>query len=206
MTSASVIASLRNFFANHGPPVILHPDNRPQLVSEATTRFLQDWGVILEPSFPYLHRTNAHAEAAVKAMKRIIRGTTPPDTTRPDPDALTKGILAFCNTARYGGRSPAQAIRGHNVREDLPVHELADDPRWAPNLLKLNWQAEHTRASLQSRYDARARPLEPYPAGTHIAVQNTATGRWDTTGTVQKVLDHHDYQLLKDHGGIWRRN
>uniref|UniRef100_A0A1Y1MUA0 RNA-directed DNA polymerase n=1 Tax=Photinus pyralis TaxID=7054 RepID=A0A1Y1MUA0_PHOPY len=205
-SSRRIIEALRNAFMNHARPVMLKPDNGRQFVSHEVQAFLKKWGVALETSSPHLPRSNGRAEAAVKAMKKIIRGATPEGAKRPDPDELTAGIMAFRNTPRYGGRSPAELIYGRTCGEMLPRHPNAYDPKWERSFRQLDETAAERREKLEAHYEATAKPLQPFPVGTPVMVQHHQTKRWTISGTVTEVLPKHEYLIQQDNGGILRRN
>jgi transposase InsO family protein len=76
-TAHMVTRCLRQWFVQWGVPTVLRSDNGPQFAATQTQAFLQQWGVTFDPSSPRLPYTNGRAEAAVKAMKRLVRGATP---------------------------------------------------------------------------------------------------------------------------------
>ena len=204
-TAQKVIWAIRNFITAHGRPDIFKSDNGPQFVAQATVNFLEKWRIKPVTSSPYMPQTNGRAEAAVKAMKRIIRGCTGPDGTV-DQDDLIDGLLAFRNTPRYGGRSPAQLAYGQNVGERLPTHPLTADPRFATPIRALDETAETNKTKLKANYDLHSRTLEPFPVGTQVAVRNQTTELWEGDGVITEALEKHDYLVKMSHGGTWRRN
>ena len=204
-TSRAIIEALRMVFVAHMVPVIFKPDGGPQLVSAAVRQFLSTWGVTLEPSSPHLPRTNGRAEAAVKAMKKIVRGATNQDG-RLNEDELAAGILAFRNTGRYGGRSPAEKIFGHNLRDALPTHRSAYDPKWTRAALEMDETETTRRIALESHYEKTAKPLQELTVGSPVWVQNPQTKLWSIPGKVVEVLEKHDYRIRQASGRVIRRN
>jgi transposase InsO family protein len=111
--SQRVIKALQSFVEAHGAPAMFRSDGGPQLASHETGTWLQRWGIIREITSPALPRTNGHAEAMVKIVKKIIRGATAAGAQDPDWERVVTGLLAYQNTPRAGGGwSPAQLMFG----------------------------------------------------------------------------------------------
>jgi hypothetical protein len=175
-----------------------------------TQAFLRQWGVTFEPSSPHLPRTNGRAEAAVKAMKRLICGATHFGATKPDEDEVAAGLLAFRNTSRYGGRSPAELAFGRTAREGLQTHwQSLEDPRWSADPDASDEIAETRRARGADRYDAAAKLLEPFPPGTPVPVmQGDGNGKtsWPIRAVVVEVRPKHQYVVRQESGRLLERN
>jgi hypothetical protein len=209
-TASMVVRCLQQWFIQWGVPTVLRSDNGPQFAAAMTQAFLCQWGVTFELSSPRLPHTNGRAEAAVKAMKRLIRGATHFGATRPDEDEVAAGLLAFRNTSRYGGKSPVELAFGRATREGLPTHwQSLEDPRWAADPDSLDEVAEHRRERLAAHYDAMAKPLDPFPLGTPVAVmQEDAQGKtsWPIRAVVIEVRPKHQYVLRQENGRLMERN
>ena len=203
-SAAAIIDKLRRQFLAHTVPEAVRPDNGPQFTASETRQFLALWQVRVEPSAPYLPRTNGRAEAAVKAMKKILRGSSAGG--RPDADQLAEGIIAYRNTPRYGGRSPAEWVYGRNLKDRLPTHHSAFDPRWQRDWAALDTREETTKRKANARYDGQARAHTPLSPGDPVWVQNHVTQRWTIPGTVLETEDHDAYLVRHDSGRVYRRN
>jgi hypothetical protein len=204
--SSSVIRALRQIFSAYAAPVVLRPDGGRQLVSAEVHDFLRKWGVTLEPSSPHLPRTNGRAEAAVKFLKKLVKGCTPEGKERPDQDALALGMVEYRNTPRYGGRSPAEALLGHNIRDGIPTHKSAHDAKWKQALRHHDETAATRKEQGRSNYDQRAKPLQPLPVGTTVWVQDHKTGRWTIPGRIVEALPKHEYLVKQTSGRTLQRN
>ena len=123
---------------------------------------------------------------------------------------MAAGVLAFVNTRRYGGRSPAELVYGHWVREPLPVHRASlEDPRWAKDPVDLDIRAEVTKEKLRETYDEHARDLEPLPIGTPVSVlERDANGKplFRNTGVVVEVKPKRMYKIKQYKGCHIERN
>ena len=104
-TSADVIRALRNWFADIGVPRILTTDGGPQFSSRRFAEFCNRWQFQHSTSSPHFPQSNGHAEAAVKALKRLIMKTTTGGAL--DVDSFQRGLLEWRNTPRANGQSPA---------------------------------------------------------------------------------------------------
>jgi hypothetical protein len=143
-------------------------------------------------------------------MKRLVRGATPFGAARPNEDEIAAGLLAFRNTARYGGRSPAELVFGRPAREGLPMHwRSLEDPRWATDPQALDNVAEKKKERLADHYDSTAKALDPFPPGTPVAVmQEDSQGRtaWPIKAVVVETKPKHQYVVRQDNGRLLERN
>jgi hypothetical protein len=202
--SAKVIAALRRIFEAHCAPVVLKPDGGRQLNSTAVQEFLKRWGVVLQTSSPHLSRSNGRAEAAVKALKKMVLGTLGPGQTVPKRDDLLEGLAILRNTPKEGGRSPAEMLYGKAMRDTLPTHPYTS--KWRKAFRELDEVAATTRGKKEAAYDAKAIPLGDLKPGEHVLVQDTMTKRWTITGRVVEALPKRDYLIRQTSGRIVRRN
>jgi hypothetical protein len=114
ITASLVIKALPTFIDSHGAPTCLRTDGGPQLVASETRAWLAKWGVT------HLPRSNGTAEAAVKIIKQIITGAAKQHGGGPDWSEVFAGLIAFPNTPRAGGTSPAQLKLGRDLRGPIP--------------------------------------------------------------------------------------
>ena len=75
-TSRHTINACRRAFVALGVPVRFRSDAAPQFASRDFRQFLKRWGVNAVVSTPHYPQSNGLAEAAVKAMKKLIATTT----------------------------------------------------------------------------------------------------------------------------------
>ena len=118
---------LRHLFSLMGVPAVLRSDGGPQFTAAKTRRSLDKWEVKHQRSSPGHPQSNGHAEAAVKAVKKLIIAASQGGTL--DDEQLDRGLLELRNTPRADGRSPAQHLFGHPVRTPMPVHHRAFAPQ-----------------------------------------------------------------------------
>ena len=196
--------ALRSVFADTGVPKLLRTDGGPQFTSSTVRRFLARWGVRHELSSPYHPRSNGHAEAAVKAVKRLILTATTGGQL--DDDEFARALLELRNTPRADGRSPAQMLFGRPLRSSVPAHHRSFAPEWQRAADECDMKAEELRRQTKERYDRTARPLSALQIGTHVDVQDTTSGRWDRLGVVVGVGARRSYLVKLGSGRILWRN
>ena len=126
-TTRSLISGLRNYFLRTAVPDVLYSDGGPQFRSHELASFLLDWGVRHASSSPGYPSSNGEADAAVKAMKKLLRRCTKQSPI--DENLLARSLLQYRNTLSKDGSSPAQRLYGRPVQDTLPVHHRAFDPK-----------------------------------------------------------------------------
>ncbi|XP_043228769.1 uncharacterized protein K02A2.6-like [Amphibalanus amphitrite] len=199
-----LVKQLRRLFSQTGVPTVLRTDGGPQFASSTLRRFLDRWGVRHEMSSPRYPRSNGHAEAAVKTVKKIIVAASA--SGRLDDDQLDRGLLELRNTPRADGRSPAQTLFGHPLRSGVPTHHRAYAPEWQRAADACDARAADLRDDVQRRHDATARPLSGLRVGCRVDVQSTENGRWDRTGVIVGVGQRRTYLVKMPSGRIYWRN
>ncbi|KAK3851886.1 hypothetical protein Pcinc_041496 [Petrolisthes cinctipes] len=199
-----LIRVLRSVFADTGVPVILRTDGGPQFTSSSVRRFLARWGVEHRVSSPHNLRANGHAEAAVKAVKKLIMMTT--ERGQLDEDEFARGLLELRNTPKADGRSPAQILFGHPMRSCIPAHHRSFSPQWQLAADDCDAKADHLREQAKIRHDSSARSLPLLHLGGYVDVQDHANGRWDRVGVIVGIGQRRDYLVKMGSGRILWRN
>src|SRR5690606_482059 len=67
-----VVKVMKAHFGRHGIPMILRTDNGSCFTSFEFSRFTRGWNVRHITSSPNYHRSNGHAESAVKTAENIL--------------------------------------------------------------------------------------------------------------------------------------
>ena len=176
--------SLRHMFVSLGVPLVVRSDNGPQYASSEYKDFLKNWQVTPRYSSPHFPRSNGHAEAAVKVIKKLAVATGEDATG----EAFLRGLLHLRNEPRADGVSPAQRLFGHRLRSFIPATANAFAPVWQYAAADRQRQAlaERTR----KRYDERAHSLRPLNIGQEVAMKH-GSGKWSDLGiVVEKNLPH----------------
>ena len=147
-----------------------------------------------------------HKKLGVRAAKRMLRENLTP-TGSLDSDRFLRALLTYRNTPdRDTGKSPAQVIFGHAIKDFFPVHPQYFQPR--PEWLLTAEQREIALARRHARQGAvlteHTKVLKPLHMSDVVLVQNQAGRRgkkWDRTGAVIEVLDHDQYRIKMDGSG-----
>ena len=203
-TTAEVIKSLRNLFADFGVPEEFACDGGTNLTSEEMKNFLKKWGVKLRVSSAHYPQSNGRAECAVKAAKALVMGNTTP-TGSINTDKYLRATLAYRNSAIYPetGKTVAQSLLGRNLRDCLPA------VRGFYNLKKEHLMERKQREMVAAKrtkimvgtYNKGAKQLPPLDVGDKVRIQNQTTTRptkWDRTGVITATLGNRKYEIMMD--------
>ena len=78
--ATTVINAIKQHFAQHGVPVVVHTDGGPQFMSQEFQAFSRAWEFVHTVSFPYHSQSNGkvHVESAVKIVKRLFKQSSDP--------------------------------------------------------------------------------------------------------------------------------
>ena len=136
-------------------------------------------------------------------MKKILRGATNEGAHHPDEDKLVEGIVAFRNTPRFGGRSPAEWVYGRNVKDTVPTHHSAFDARWQRDWAALDDAEETTKTKGYARYDGRAQNHQPLHPGDKVWVQHHVSNRWTIPATVLESRESDIYAVRQASGRVF---
>ena len=123
-STKQMLTALRDRFIEKSVPEVLFSDNGPQLASHEMETFLRQWGVIHKTSSPGYPQSNGTAEAGVKQLKKMVKGSYDHIKNTIDWDKFGQGLLSY--TPRYDGQSPAELLFGRNIRDTLPAHRISD--------------------------------------------------------------------------------
>ncbi len=199
-TAQQVTNKLAPDFATYGAPLRLRTDGGPQFTSSMFKNFLDDWNVDTGFSSPHYPQSNGHAEAAVKAMKGLVKKTDcKGDLAHP---AFVAGLAEWRNTPKEHGCSPAQLLFGHSIRTKMPATtEALQDP--GPDCSEKRNRIFNRKKSYYNR-DASA--LKPFSPGDRVRLQDHTTGQWDRTGSIISAGSNRNYLIDVDDGGPLKRN
>ena len=201
-----LMSAMREIFCQVGVPQWIMSDGGPQFTSKAFQDFLRRWGVEHRRSSPHYPQSNGRAEAAVKAAKKLIRCCWDGCRNQLDEERWTRGVLQHRNTPGRGGRSPAQIVFGHPVRDTLPAHRRSFAPEWQVAADAAAGRVSEHQQRADDIYNRQARDLEPLAVGNQVSVQDDRTGRWDRYGVVCEVGPHRRYFVRLSSGRVLTRN
>ena len=204
--SDQLVKRLRHHFETFGASEELATDGGLGYVAAATQSFLKQWGCRHRLSSAYFPHSNLRAEQGVKLAKRLIMDNTDKSGSL-DNDRFARALLNYRNTPlRDIGRSPAQIVTGHQLRDHLPANPKSYRPSKEWLLTK-----EQREVALAKRYTRQeevwsehTRDLPKLPIGSLVRVQNQTGNkpkRWDRTGLIVDTLPHQQYKVRMDGSG-----
>ncbi len=200
-TSQQVISALIQDFTVYGVPLRLRSDGGPQFTSSSFQNFLHEWNVKAGVSSPHYPQSNGHAEAAVKAMKGLVKKSNCNGNLR--DEAFLAGLLEWRCTPKDHGSSPAQLLYGRSIRSRVPTTETALDRADK----SVNDRRHNLKEKVTARYNTGARDLPVLKQGQAVRVQNTTTKLWDTVGIVVRAeAKERNYLVKIDKHVFIRRN
>ena len=164
------------------------------------------WEVQHEMSSPHYPQSNGFAEAAVKAMKALMRQCWETNLCTVNADKWAKGLLQLHNTPRADGLSSAQVVYGHPVCDTLPIHKCAFAPEWQRSIKEADECATTIYHRLEHMFNRTAHELPQLAVGTKVAVQDHRTHKWDKYGTIVEVGRNCDYVIRLASGRVWQQN
>ena len=203
-TYRHTINACRRAFVALGVPVRFRSDGAPQFASREFRQFLKRWGVNAVLSTPHYPQSNGLAEAAVKAMKKLIATTTVRGEL--DDENFQRGLLEYRNTPREGGLSPAQILFGHPLRSTVHAYRAAFSDKLQKTANEYDAHRSRVHAQHEERYNAQSRSLQPLHIGAEVRVQHPTTKKWDHVGVIIGIGQHRDYHVKFPSGRVYWRN
>ena len=197
-------SSVAGNFVDLGVPVRFRSDGGPHFAGSEFTQFLSRWSVKAALSTPYYPQSNGHAEAAVKAMKALVKKTV--QNGRIDGEEFQHALLEWRNAPRSNGISPAQMVFGNPLRSLLSGHQRSYAAEWQESMEQCDRKAAELKLKATVRYDAHARALLPLRVGMNVRIQDPVTKLWDQVGTIIGIGRHRDYRVKRPSGRILWRN
>ena len=201
-----LVKHLRHQFETYGASEELASDGGLAYVAATTQSFLKQWGCRHRLSSAYFPHSNLRAEQGVKLAKKLIRDNTDRSGSL-DNDKFARALLNYRNTPlRDIGKSPAQIVTGHQLRDHLPANPMSYKPSKEWLLTK-----EQRELALAKRYarqeevwSEHTRTLPKLPVGSVVRVQNQTGNkpkRWDRTGLIVEALPNLQYKVRMDGSG-----
>ncbi|KAJ1519047.1 hypothetical protein ONE63_011290 [Megalurothrips usitatus] len=193
LTSQGTIRKLKDIFARHGVPEEVRTDNGPQFDCAEFRAFAAEQGFRLTTMSPGFSQSNGAAEAAVKAMKAIIKKDSDP----------YRGLLAYRTAPLESGYSPAELPMGRQLRSQVPVIPSKLQPREVDrqrHRAALQRRRERGKADFDRRH--RAKELRPLVSGESVWVRDKGV-----PGIVLRRREEpRSYDVRCQGVGVLRRN
>jgi hypothetical protein len=161
-----LIKQLQLFMSRNGIPRKFYSDQGSAYESHEFEQFCHAWGIELITCSGEYPKGNGTAEAAVKRVKKWIKGSN-------SQAELAKAILAWHQTPMTPGRpTPAQLHLGRNLRDEINLHVSKSDVDWKEVQA---WKTAQKALNAET-YDKHARELKPLKPGQRVFVQ--IHGKW----------------------------
>ena len=205
-TARSLIKHLRDIFSNVGAAKELTSDGGPQFTAEATQTFLQSWDCHHRRTSVGNPHANTRAEVAVKTVKRLLMTCTGP-TGSLDTDSFQRAMLVYRNSIDPETKaSPAMILFGRPLRDPIPtpIGKLCLHPTWRETLDNRDKAMAKRHNREREKWNLKTSTLTPLKVGDHVYIQNLSGNsplRWERTGIVMEVRDHHQYSVKVDGSG-----
>ena len=190
-TADSVITHSSSIFARHGIPETVISDNGPQYVSEAYSKFAQQYGFKHHTSSPYHPQGNGEAERAVQTIKSLLKKSGDPYLA----------LLAYRSTPLESGYSPSELLMGRRLRTTVPTNPKLLLPK-TPDLS----QVKNRDAQLKNR---QKKDFDTHHGAQELSVLHPGDPVWVTDqqsmGNVTNQATARSY-VLQTPNGSYRRN
>jgi hypothetical protein len=200
-----LISGLRQIFIQTAIPDRIWTDGGPQFTAHACTSFLDRWGVNHSVSSPEYAQSNGRAEAAVKMVKKMLRGATRQGNMI-DQDAFLEALLMFKNTPLYDGRIPSVLVFGTPVKDTLPAHRRNFCKEWQETADQMETSAAAMLEKVRERYNAQSRSLRRLINGQSVAIYNNQDKSWNRHGIILECMSNREYLVKVQSGRVLRRN
>ena len=191
LETSAVIRIMTDWHCDYGWPQFLRSDGGSQFRTEFTA-WCETNGVKHEKSSPENHKSNGHAEQAVKTVKKLLAKVDG------NWSNFRKALHEWRNTPRASdGLSPAQWATGHRQRSGLPALPPAFDRISDQDLSLALDRRGMAEMKTKSDFDQFKKPDAVIPNGTRVVVQSKPNaqgkpGRWDQFGTIVSKRPHTD--------------
>lgn len=197
-TSAAIIDKLSVHFSREGIPRRMRTDNDPRFMSEVIKSFWKKMDIQHSTSSPIYPKANGHAEKAVDIAKRILKKSADAKTN------LHTALLEYRNMPVDGFRSPAQLLKGRQLRSILPCTTKHLEPK---TVSPAEWRKARLRQQQRQSYyyNKNAAPLPPLSPGQPVWCQLEEDGQW-RKAVVKSIHDSRSYWIQAEAGGEYRRN
>ena len=198
-------------------PEEISSDGGLKFTAFITQNFMRKWDIKHRVSPAYFPHSNACAEVAVKAAKRLLMSNISPIRDF-NSDSFLRALLQLRNTPDPDcDLSPAKIVLGHPLRDTFSfVNRLATfSNRFTRRTWHEAWRAKEHALRVRAKrtnnaLSARTPPLRALLCGDRVFIQNQG-GRQprkrDKVGIVVETLDFQQYNVkVGGSGRITRRN
>ena len=204
--ASGLVKRLREVFVTFGVPEELTSDGGPQFTAGKTQEFLKSWGVHHRLTSVANPHANCRAEIGVKTVKRMLMDNASPGGSI-DVDSFQKAMLIYRNSIDPETKaSPAMIIFGRPIRDAIPIPmgRYCPHTTWTETLAHREQALAKRHSREHEKWGQHTKVLPPLRVGDHVYMQNLTGNhprRWERTGSVVEVKQHHQYVVKIDGSG-----
>ena len=194
LTAAGSIRIMDDWFTDFGLPVQLRSDNGPQFRKEFSD-YCEKMRIDFEPSSPRFAQSNGAAEAAVKAMKKLL------NKYGCDKAKFRSALREWRNTPKKHGFSPASLFFGYRQRTLLPATPTAYARLTQEDFRRYEAERSKHNDSVTKAWNKRSKAIEVLAEGDDVWIQDFKTKRWTIRGKVLRPKEGLDRTYIVDCDG-----
>ena len=196
--SSTVVAIMKEVFAEHGIPNRLISDNGPHFQGNVFKQFTETWGFNHITSSPRYARSNGFIERQVRTVKLTLQ------KAREAKEDLHLSLLALRSTPLdHHLPSPAELLYQRKLATNIAT-KIRNMNRNKEGICQRFIEKQQTQKTL---HDRRAKDLPQLQPGQPVTVFNPTSGVWQPANIIQQCSEPRSYLIQPEpHGGILRRN
>ena len=188
-----VVLLLKEMFAEHGIPEVLHSDNGPQYESAQFTKFCISWGITYETSGLHYPQSNGFAKACIKSIKHALQQAK---YSGANPHLALLALRTIPIDTKLP--SPAELLYQCWLRTTIPAMICNSDP----SAIHVHEQIDTCSKAAKIQADKCSKTLTPLYAGQPVAMYDTLWNIW-VPATVICILPWSSYQVHTSNGSTY---
>ncbi|KAJ8867917.1 hypothetical protein PR048_031726 [Dryococelus australis] len=181
-TSATINSCIKNSFARHGIPEVVHTDGGPQLISAKFSQFAKDYGFAVSTSRHKFEQSNGQAENPIKTDNYFA--SSPYSTTDAWPNHHLEGFRAKNRRLKERNKLNFDQRPGANALLELGVGSRV----WIPGLELIPFPRSYIIQTAQGKIRRNRIQLIPAP---HSQSKGQGGGHWGRVGEKDCTQDNY---------------
>ena len=188
-----VVSLLKEMFAEHGIPKVLHSDNGLQYVSAQFADFCISWGITHKTSSLLYPQSNGFTKACIKSVKHALQWAK-----YSGANLLLTLLALWATPIDTKLPSPTELLYQCWLRTIIPVKIHNNNP----SAIQVHEQIDTCSEATKSQADKCSKTLVPLYAGQPVATYDTLRRIW-IPATVICVLPQNNYQVCTSNGSTY---